>query len=154
MSYASLFAPSPFLNLPSEMWDSILSFSHGEEKDSAYEKVFSAQEMKNKVDSVLPRQNRSMRENKVLPREQDLDLEVNLKVREKAPKTKRKNRFLKMYTKPVYPPKKRVIKRAKVISHEEDLYKQSLINPYDWYTPDCEEPFYTEEYYQTMYEGW
>jgi hypothetical protein len=156
MSYASLFAPSPFLDLPPEMWDKIFSFSHGEEeKNLIYKRVFSLQRRRKKVDSVLPRQNRSMKENKVLPREEDLDLEVNLKERVKAPKTKKNSKaWLSTLAKPGYPPKKRVVKRAKIISHEEDLYKQSLANPYNWYTPDCEEPFYTEEYYEELEREW
>ncbi|QIN54284.1 hypothetical protein [Cedratvirus kamchatka] len=143
MSYASLFAPSPFLDLPVEVWDKIFSFSHGEDKKKIYQRVFSLKQGK-KVDSVLPRQNRTMKQNKVLPREQDLYIEV-----EKTRACRRKT--LCRPKKSSYAPKKRVIKRAKIISHEEDLYQQSLDDPHNYITDGPDDNF-CDDYYDDLYK--
>lgn len=150
MSYASLFAPSPLLGLPCEIWDGIFSFSHGEEKDQIYKKVFSVQRKENKVDSVLPRQNRSMKQNKLLPRQEDLEIEVEVKERVKAPRTKRRHPIFKVVTKPGYPPKKRIIKQKKIISHEEELYRESIENPHDYITDGPDDNF-CDDYYDDLY---
>ncbi|SPN79389.1 Hypothetical protein BRZCDTV_312 [Brazilian cedratvirus IHUMI] len=143
MSYASLFAPSPFLDLPAEVWDNIFSFSHGEEnKNQVYKRVFSVQK-KREMDSVLPRQNRSMKENKFLPREEDLDLEVEPR--------RRRSRSKPFAKKAKHPLKKRIVKQKKIISHEENLYQQSLDDPHDYITDGPDDNF-CDDYYDDLYK--